>query len=157
MLHEYLATHSEQTILWHFLGPETLLHEDMKMCCYHHHLHTWRGTQALTDCAVQQNISLEFANYNQFFATLTSNCEKYDFAYINWLHTPDKKSAWLHILSIWNEIKHKLLSKSDSSVCVDLISFEKVTKKTKGKETQQLQAVSTSANMDSWWISPQIY
>ena len=88
-------THSEQNISYGaFLGLKTfdisdVTTKDMKMCFCHYHLHDRWGIQALIACAVEQNISLEFTNYKQFFAKLTANCEKDDFAYINWLCTPD--------------------------------------------------------------------
>ena len=123
--------------------------KDMEMCCCKKHLHARWFINALISCCQKQNINLEFYDYCSFFEFLTSECEKEDNTYISWNCTPEKKRTCRHINVRWAELRERLKNIDDRETTVPLQHFEKqyYTKKN-GKNTTQLKAVSTAANME---------
>ena len=79
--------------------------KDIEMCVCKKHLHACWAIQALLANANQQNMHVEFEDYDGFFSLITEECNAGEFTYLDWSCTPNKSEVCQDIENKWQKLK----------------------------------------------------
>ena len=129
--------------------------KDVEMCLCKDHLHARWAVNTLLKLTKKQDIGVNFDSYETFFtnAVYSSRCTLPDNSseYIKWPCTPSRRSVCEDIQANFENLKTKLISKSDNQETVKMLHFVTREEKTKkGKLVKRLKAESVQANIT--WV-----